>query len=166
METWDIYDEYGNKTGRTVIRGEKLAEGDYHLVVHIWIMNDNNEYLIQKRTDHLKHMPGIWATTGGSAIKGEDSQTAAIREVEEELGIEPNTNKMKKIKRIKRKDNFADIWFLQQNISLDEIEMLKEEVSDVKWVSKETLNEMIENGIFHNYGSEYISYIFNYNLEG
>ncbi|MCK4257383.1 MAG: NUDIX domain-containing protein [Halanaerobiales bacterium] len=64
-------------------------------------MNDKNEYLIQKRADHLKLLPGIWAAASGAAIKGEESKTAAIREVKEELGIKPCANKMKKIKRIK-----------------------------------------------------------------
>lgn len=155
MEIWDVYDENGNNTGRTAIRGEKLAEGDYHLVVHIWIMNDQNEFLIQKRADHLTLFPGIWATTGGSAIQGEDSKTAAIREVQEELGFQPNADKLKMLKRMKRKDHLADIWFLQQNIPLNLIQIQQEEVSDVKWVRKEALQEMIATGNFHNYGTEY-----------
>lgn len=142
------------------MRGEKLKAGDFHLVVHIWIINDRNEYLIQRRAEHLKLFPGIWATTGGSAISGEDSKTAAIREVEEELGIKPETENMKKIKRIKRKDNFTDVWLLQQNVLINDVK-IQEEVSEVMWVDKIKLEEMINNGTFHNYGEDYFKLIFN-----
>ena len=57
MEIWDILDENGNKTGRTIIRGEKLEVDEYHLVVHIWIINSNGEILIQKRPEHLEFAP-------------------------------------------------------------------------------------------------------------
>lgn len=56
--------------------------------MHIWIINSKSELLIQKRPDHLKHLPGIWAATGGAVIQGEDSKTAACREAKEELGVD------------------------------------------------------------------------------
>jgi len=159
-ELWDIYDKNGNKTTETTIRGEKLKPGNYHLVVHVWIINDKGNYLIQKRAEHLDLFPGIWAATGGSAISGEDSQTAAIRELHEELGIKANPKRMEKVKRIQRKDNFTDIWLIHQNINLDNVDLQEEEVSDVIWVDEVTIKEMIRNGCFYNYGKAYFKYIF------
>lgn len=160
MEIWDIIDEHGNATGRTIVRGETLKDGDYHLAVHIWIINDKNEFLIQKRAEHLELFPGIWAVTGGSAIEGEDSQTAAIREAKEELGIDINSNNMKKMTRIKKKDHFADVWLVNQNFLLEDIKIQEEEVSDVRWITMDDLKTLIENGKFHNYGNEYFKMIF------
>ena len=78
IEKWDILDEYGHRTGRTTLRGQvKLKPGEYHLVVHIWIISDNGKFLLQRRSDSKKLMPGEWAATGGAAIAGEDSFTAA-----------------------------------------------------------------------------------------
>ena len=88
MERWDLRDGEGNPTGETMERGEHLKPGQYHLVVHIWIIDGQGRLLIQKRAAHLKLMPDIWAATGGSAVAGEDSHTAAARELREELGIE------------------------------------------------------------------------------
>ena len=48
MEVWDIYDKYRQKTGRVHKRGNSMPNGDYHLVIHIWIVNDKGEFLIQK----------------------------------------------------------------------------------------------------------------------
>ena len=49
IELWDILDENGNITGRLHERGKPMVEGDYHLVVHVWIMNHKGEFLISKR---------------------------------------------------------------------------------------------------------------------
>jgi 8-oxo-dGTP diphosphatase len=160
MELWDILDGEGNKAGRTIVRGEKLQEGQYHLVVHIWILNDKGEFLIQKRAEHLKLLPGLWAATGGSAIAGEDGRIAAIREAKEELGIEVDTDNMTKLRVIKRKDNFAEVWLIKQNISIEDVVLQVEEVSAAKWIGKEELENMIKAGEFHNYGEDYFRNIF------
>lgn len=155
MEIWDILDKQGNKTDKTIVRGEPLKDGEYHLVVHIWIMNSKGEFLIQRRADTLKLMPGMWAATGGSALAGEDSKTAALREVKEELGIDINADSIHKIWRVTRKHNLADVWFVKKDVNIDDLELLEEEVSHAKWVSKEELKSMVTKGEFHNYGAEY-----------
>jgi len=159
MELWDILDEEGNKTGKTIERGDELKKDQYHLVVHIWIINDSNQLLIQKRAEHLKLEPGIWATAGGSAIQGENSKTAALRETKEELGIEPKAHNMKKLERLQRKDNFTDIWILKQDVSLTEVDRSCEEVSEVKFVNISELKKMIEQDKFYDYGDKYFRYI-------
>lgn len=160
MEIWDILDGNGNLTGKTIVRGETLKEGEYHLAVHIWIVNDKGEFLIQKRADNLELLPGMWAATGGSAVSGEDSITAALRELQEELGIRLNRGEISKVVRIKRKDSFADVWLVKANISLDEVTLQKEEVSAVAWVSSEGIKQLVKEGKFHNYGNEYFQLIF------
>ncbi len=155
MEIWDILDENGNITGRTIIRGEELAKDEYHLVVHIWIINSSGEILIQKRPEHLEFAPGIWATTGGSATQGEDSITAACRETKEELGIEINIDSMLEPLSHKRKNDFTDIWVVKQDIDLEDIILQKEEVDDVKWVNAQELKQMIDEGSFFRYSDDY-----------
>jgi isopentenyldiphosphate isomerase len=159
MELWDILDAEGNKTGRTIVRGEQLQEGECHLVVHIWIVNDKGEFLIQKRADHLKLMPGLWAATGGSVVAGEDGRTAAIREAKEELGLDVDETNFTKLKTIKRQDNFAEVWLVKQNVSIDDLALQVEEVSEAKWVDREELKNMIKAGVFHNYGEDYFKNI-------
>lgn len=153
METWDILDENGNMTGKTITRGENLRKGEYHLVVHIWIINGKGEILIQKRPKNLIFAPGKWAITGGSAIEGEDSITAACRETKEELGI--NIHPIYKPIRHKRNNDFTDIWVVKQEINLEDTKLQKEEVSDVKWVTVEELRDMIYKGEFHRYSDKY-----------
>lgn len=155
MEIWDVLDENRELTGKTIVRGNALKDGEYHLVVHIWIINSKGEILIQKRPDHLEYAPGLWATTGGSAIQGEDSITAAFRETKEELGIEIDRNSVTGPLSYKRDNDFTDIWVVKQDIELDDTILQEEEVSDVKWVSTKELKQMICEGSFHRYSDEY-----------
>lgn len=49
MEEWDLLNENRELTGKTHIRGEKLAPGELHLVIHVCIFNEKGQLLIQKR---------------------------------------------------------------------------------------------------------------------
>ena len=113
FEKWDIIDENGNLSGKTVLRGNvHLKPGEYHLVVHIWVISPDGKILIQRRSDTKKLMPGEWAATGGAAISGEDSFTAAQRELFEELGISSDRSTLKKALRLKRRNSLLDIWYI------------------------------------------------------
>lgn len=160
-EKWDILDKNGNPIGKTTIRGKSfLKPGEYHLVVHIWIISDDGMYLIQRRSDSKKLMPGEWAATGGAAISGEDSFTAAKRELFEELGIQMTEKNSKKAFRIKRRNSLLDVWVTTSDLNAWELKLQESEVADAKWITETELKEMIENGEFHNYGKEYFERMF------
>ena len=159
MELWDVLDQKGNPKGRTIVRGQPLQPGDYHLAVHAWIVDSNGRYLIQRRADHLKLHPGIWATTGGSALAGEDSETAVIRELQEELGITAGKGEMSRLAQIIRSDNLVDLWLLRRDIGLNQLKLQKEEVSTAKFVTGGQLREMIDSGQFYDYGADYLDIV-------
>ena len=160
-EKWDVLDRNGKATGRTTLRGRNfLRQGEYHLVVHIWIISDKGDFLIQRRSDDKKLMPGEWAATGGAAISGENSFIAARRELFEELGIKTNSDTLLKLLRIKRKNSLLDVWVTTFNQNSDTLQLQKSEVAEVRWVKKEELEKMIELGQFHNYGREYFDKVF------
>ncbi len=164
MEKWDILNSNGQPMGKTVVRGRSiLSSGEYHLVVHIWVISDDGKYLIQRRSEKKLLMPGEWAATGGAAVAGEDSFTAASRELKEELGIESSKETLRFLKRIKRKNAFVDVWVMNTNIPVYKLTLQKNEVSTAKWVTKATLKEMIKEGKFHDYGSYYWQVIFGEN---
>lgn len=149
MELWDIYDRNRNKTGKTIKRGERLQKDEFHLIVHIWIKNSNNEFLIQQRSEKVKN-PLVWCTTGGSAVSGEDSFTAALREAKEELGIDL-TNKQGYLfeEGIYEEDNqqyLSDTYLYFIDIDIKDLKLQKEEVKQAKFEKMSKIKEMMANG--------------------
>lgn len=162
MERWDIRNEKGDVTGKTVVRGNvRLGPGEYHLVVHIWIVGPDGRLLIQQRADDKELMPGEWAATGGSAVMGEDSVHAAMRELEEELGITVPEKEMRFIRRLTRKNSFVDIWMAQADIPAEKLVLQPSEVADAKWIWPMDLLRMVREGGFHNYGRDYFDTVLN-----
>ncbi len=159
-EIWDVLDGDGNLTGKTVARGRYfLKPGEYHLVVHIWIVSSDGRFLLQRRSDRKKLMPGEWAATGGAAISGESSFTAANRELFEELGITSNEQTLKKILRLKRRNSLLDVWLITSDVLESELTLQESEVAEARWVTREELDDMIKKGLFHNYGKDYFKYV-------
>lgn len=152
MELLDVYDKYRHKTGRTYERGTPIKEGRYHLVVHIWIVNDKGEFLIQKRQPWKKGWPNMWdCAAAGCATTGDSSKQAIIRETKEELGIDLEIDEIEILFRIKFSFGFDDIWFVKQNIDIDDLKLQYEEVADAKWVNENEIKQMVQNGEFIEY---------------
>lgn len=80
VDTHDNIVGYGTKA-------EALANGLIHRIVRIYIVNEAGELLIQKRSATVD-VPLRWdQSAAGHVDEGEDYDTAAYRELEEEVGI-------------------------------------------------------------------------------
>ncbi len=143
-ELWDIYDKDGIPTGRKHRRGDLIPEGDYHLVIHACIQNTNGEILLTKRSAN-KGFPHIWEWTGGSVLAGEDSLSAAIREVKEETGITVHAENGILLDRMRRINDFVDLWLFREEIHLKDVCLQEGETCDAKLVSIDKLCEMAKN---------------------
>lgn len=145
MELRDLYDENKKLTGETIYKGQDVPKGRYYITVVVFIQNNKNEFLLQKR---VKKKDGKWATTGGHPVSGETSKQGIITEIKEELGIKVVEENVKLFKTIKTEDDFVDIYFLKEDIDIKEIKIQKEEVEDVKWATIEEIQKMIQQEIF------------------
>ena len=63
MELWDVYNYDRTKSGRTMVRGDKMEGGAYHLVVHACIFNSRGEMLIQQRQPFKQGWSNMWDIT-------------------------------------------------------------------------------------------------------
>lgn len=161
MELWDIYDEQRKLTGRTMERGSAFGEGEYHLVIHVCIFNSSGELLIQQRQSFKEGWPNLWdVSIGGSALAGENSQTAAERETLEELGIKLELQGIRPRYTINFDHGFDDIYIIQKDIKIEDLQLQYDEVRDAKWASKEEILKMLKVGEFLPYYPGFIEWLF------
>ena len=161
MELWDLYDKNRNKTGKDWIRGNRLPDGYYRLVVHLAIFNDDGKMLIQQRQPFKNGWQNLWdISVGGSAQKGDDSNTAIERELREELGVIRDFSSARPKLILNFSNGFDDIYILNENIDLSTLTLQPEEVQAVKWATETEIIEMINDGIFIPYHPSLISALF------
>lgn len=86
-ELFDVCDEQDRVIGQAP-RGEVHARGLLHRAVHIFILNSRGELLLHRRSAQKDEYPlRITSSASGHLAVGEDYATAAVRELEEELGL-------------------------------------------------------------------------------
>lgn len=153
-ELWDVYGEdYRRIEGKVTQRGKhELGLHEYHLVVYAWIVSDDGTVVLSKRQKG-KSFGGTWECTGGCAKAGEDSKTAILREVKEEIGISLDAQRGHLYKRYKRRypagaKAICDVWIFRQNISEEDFVLQADEVSEVKTVSLDELLGLQKSGVF------------------
>lgn len=145
-ERLDLYDENRRGTGQILLRGEAVPEGRYFLCVSAWIVNARGEYLLTRRHPNKSH-PLKWECTGGCVRAGEDSLSAAVREVWEETGVRLSPEGGRRILRLRRdaRRDFYDVWLFY--ISFDPpLRLQADEVVGAKWVSRMELECMRRSG--------------------
>lgn len=148
-EYWDIYDKDRRKTGRLQERGRPPASPeDYHLVVEIWLKNSKGEVLLTRRHP-AKHYGGLWECTGGSVLAGEESLTAAIREVKEEIGVDltaGNPGVLLASLSVRRDapgySAHYDVYLYERDIPPEALVLQPEEVVDAKWADRAEYERM------------------------
>lgn len=146
-ELWDLYDRDRRLTGKTHRRGEALAPGEYHLVVHVCIFNSAGQLLIQQRHPDKIGWPGYWdLSAAGSALAGEDSRAAAVRETREELGIEIDLDEECPRFSVSFSGGFDDYWMAECDLELDQLRLQPEEVSAARWVDPDEFKALVRDG--------------------
>jgi len=144
-EIWDVYTSDRKRTGRTHVRGEVLATGDFHLVVVVWIIDSAGRILVTRRHP-MKPWPGFWECTGGSVLSGENSLEGALREVREETGLALDPAKGRLAASFAGDDSIYDYWIFRQDLNIDNAVLQADEVTDIKWVTLKELEVMFLSG--------------------
>lgn len=146
MEFRDLYDINRNPLHKTIKKGDKPKDGEFYVTVVIAIENMDGKFLIQKRSINKG---GLWATTGGHPKTGESSLEGILSEVKEELGLTLNKKKIVLFDTVKTKKDFVDYYYIKCLINEDEIVLQESEVSDYTFKTKEEIEKMFEQGLFH-----------------
>ena len=150
MEYLDIVDEENNLTGKTEERDIIHEKGLWHREISVWIMNQYGEVLLQKRSAKKKQGANKWSICAGHVDIGEQPIQAAIREIEEELGIKVEESELRYLFTEKVATTFPNSYnnvfsykyFLKTNIDIDEYIINLDELSELKYISLNELEQL------------------------
>ncbi len=122
---------------------EAKAKGYYRRIVRIFIFNELKQLLLQKRS-HNVLFPGKWdQSASGHVDFGESYQTAAYRELKEEMGV-CNVKLNELVVSYKTPEGFLGVY----DAVLSSEALLTydiEEVESIKWVYFDELSDMLES---------------------
>lgn len=172
----DILDKNGNKTGKTCLKTKAHKKGLLHASVHIWIINNKGEVLIQKRAKDKDTFPNLWdVSVAGHISAGEKPETSVLREVEEEIGLLISVDQLDFIqtfrKKVQHNHNLIDnelhhVYMCNLNFDFDSLKVQEEEVSEIKLITLKKLADTLkikDNGFVPHGKNYYILVIKNLN---
>lgn len=148
MEKRDLYNEKRELTGETVYKGEKIPDGNYIVVVLVFIQNSEGKFLIQKRS---KMKNGKFATTGGHPKSGEDSIQGIITEIKEEIDLYVKKEDLQLYFSGKSDEEkvFWDDYYLKMNIeNIEKLKLQEDEVESVHWFSIDEIKQLMKKDKF------------------
>lgn len=161
-EHFDVLDTNGLKTGERVARSIVHREGLWHRSTHIWVVSRaRRALLLQLRSASKDTFPGRWdVSAAGHLSAGDDSVSAASRELYEELGLNEGTVEYLFTARAEAHGEtaktgpfidreFQDVYIFRPStayspdgeVSQDDIRLQQEEVDQVKYWPLEEFEE-------------------------
>lgn len=160
-----VVDESNNPI-QPKIRKEVHANGYWHRVSHIWIINSQKQILCQKRSKLKDVNPGKWeAHFGGHVASQEEYIDNAVKETKEEAGIERKKEDMIFVKVFKyaRDKEFQGIFYTTWDGDIRSLTLEKEEVERVAWLNipelEKIFKEIDASWVHHGYEKELLGTI-------
>ncbi|MCG7346544.1 NUDIX domain-containing protein [Sporosarcina sp. ACRSL] len=153
VERLKVFDEHYRYV-RDETRDTVHKKGLWHETFHCWLVDGTN-VLIQKRSATKKDFPGLYDITAAGHLMANEEIMDGIREVEEELGIEVDPFKIKRMGVVRDTitlpgfiDNeFSNVFFYKSNFSLTDFSLQQEEVESIHAVSIEDLQSLFKREV-------------------
>jgi isopentenyl-diphosphate Delta-isomerase len=154
-EMFDVLDEQGNKTGEVlsdeIVRDREL----WHGATHLWVINSLSEILLQYRAANKKLFPSCWDTSvAGHISAGDSAAKTAVKEAGEEVGLEINKDELVYLDRYpttlhlidgKPHKEYLSVFAVYKDFDLEKLTIQKEELTDLKKVSVEELEQILKD---------------------
>lgn len=142
-EMVEVLSHSGKRTGKLVSKDHAHRRGLWHATVHIWLINNNRQCLLQRRSLEKETFPGLWdVSCAGHVEAGESPIQTACREIHEELGLEIKENSLDHFGRINSETlhslqyhdrEWQDLFLLPFDAGT-EFHSNSPEVMDFKWI--------------------------------
>ena len=150
MELIEIVDRDGNFTGQIIDKEEAHDKNLLHNEVAVFIINDKKQVLLQKRSANKRFNPNKWALCAGHVDAGESLESAALRVLKEEVGINITTSDLKPFaeREFTIRDSNSHItyfYYTKSNLNVKDFIIQKEDLSVVKWFNIDEVIDMIKS---------------------
>ncbi|MBR6643878.1 MAG: NUDIX domain-containing protein [Lachnospiraceae bacterium] len=107
-------------------------------------MQNSEGKLLMTQRHPDKKAGGLWEFTGGGVLAGETTTQAALRELEEELGVTAEEADLSLLAVYQHKNYFMDIYVAKKDVEASALVLQPDEVVDAKWLSHEEIVKMIQ----------------------
>lgn len=144
-ELWDVTDAAGTPIGRTHRRGDPdFPDGMFHIVSAVCVVGADGLVLITQRAAN-KDWALSWEFPAGSALAGETSVEAAIRELAEETGLAVAADSLELVGRVTEETALLDLYMTREPHVTD-LALDPEEVCDAAWVPLADVRRRCDDG--------------------
>lgn len=151
-ELLDLRNEDGSLKGETKERALVHRDGDLHGTAHVWLVRyradkGSADVLLQKRSAQKDSYPGCYdISSAGHIPAGQDFRESAVRELQEELGLQVKPEELREVFTHKglAKDVFdgkpfinyeySKVYLLEYTGRTEDLKLQKEEVESVLWM--------------------------------
>ena len=153
MEYFDIVDDNGIPTGKTISRELAHMDGIQHRTAHVWIVRrkaSGYDILLQKRSRNKDSFPGFYDTSSAGHIPaGDEPLDSAMRELHEELGIEAVPEQLSYAGMFHihyeqefhgsmfRDNEIARVYVYSEPVEIENLTLQESEVEEVCWFDLE-----------------------------
>lgn len=165
MELFDIRTPDGKVTGRVKEREQVHRDGDLHGTAHVWLVRRKAdtgwEILLQKRSQDKDSFPGCYdISSAGHIPAGSGYRDSAVRELEEELGIQAAPGELKFVGmhdalvqasfhgKPWKNHELSAVYVLYCDLEPEQMRLQKSELSEVCWIGYEECKESMKNPDF------------------
>lgn len=112
--------------------------------ISVFVLNNQRQVLLQKRSANKKYFPNTWALCTGHVENGETPKEAALRELNEELGVSVSLKQIFSFSFGKFDSQNIYFFYVICNLPVDEFSIQEEELSEVQWFFVSVVIDMIK----------------------
>jgi len=144
-----LVDSDGSEVGAMSKEECHQGEGRLHRAFSVFLLNSSEQILLTQRSSEKLLWPGYWSNSCCShPRKGESDFAAAIRRVDEELGM---SAELQEIYEFEYQASYLDIGSEHELCKVylgrsdSDVSVNKNEISDFKWMSIDEIDDLMSS---------------------
>jgi isopentenyldiphosphate isomerase len=144
IETYEVLDEQGHKTGQVLDRQTVHRDQLWHETVNVWIINSRGELLMQLRAPKVELSPDVWDVSVGTHLRpSEAPDEAALRALKNTYNLEATTEELKHIFNLQSANPMPDdrhhnvfehVFLLHADLDTGQFAFDNSKIAELKWV--------------------------------